>query len=162
MRVLDKTGLTILWSKIKALASKYLPLTGGTITGNLTLNGTVNTSGININTNNSKQIVDLKTFNQINNSNDAYYIQGCTNFNNYLFQAYIGCKYIEVIDLNTYNKIAIIDISQSDSNSFLKYHGNTISFGSIIPDGSNFPYLYYACEYNKKPCIKVIKILINK
>ena len=74
MRVLDKTGLTTLWSKIKDLASKYLPLTGGTITGNLTLNGTVNTSGININTNNSKQIVDLKTFNQINNSNDAYYI----------------------------------------------------------------------------------------
>lgn len=161
MRVLDKTGLTTLWSKIKDLTSKYLPLTGGTITGNLTLNGTVNTSGVIINSNNSKQVVDLKTFSQINNSNDAYYIQGCTNFNNYLFQAYIGCKYIEVIDLNTYNKIAIIDISQSDSNSFLKYHGNTISFGSIIPDGSNFPYLYYACEYNKKPCIKVIKILNN-
>jgi hypothetical protein len=74
MRVLDKTGLTTLWSKIKALASKYLPLTGGTITGNLTLNGTVNTSGVIINSNNSKQVVDLKTFSQINNSNDAYYI----------------------------------------------------------------------------------------
>ena len=74
MRVLDKTGLTTLWSKIKALVSKCLPLTGGTITGNLTLNGTVNTSGININSNNSKQVVDLKTFSQTNNSNDAYYI----------------------------------------------------------------------------------------
>lgn len=161
MSFLDKTGLTTLWSKVKALASKYLPLDGGTITGNLTLNGTVNTSGITINSNNSKQVVDLKTFSQTDNSNGAYYIQGCTNFNNYLFQAYIGCKYIEVIDLNTYNKIAIIDISQSDSNSFLRYHGNTISFGPNTPDDSYFPYLYYACEYNKKPCIKVIKILNN-
>lgn len=161
MSFLDKTGLTTLWSKIKALSSKYLPLDGGTITGNLTLNGTVNTSGITINSNNSKQVVDLKTFSQIDKLNGAYYIQGCTNYGNYLFQAYIGCKYIEVIDLNTYNKIAIIDISQSDSNSFLKYHGNTISFGSIVPEGSGFPYLYYACEYNKIPCIKVIKILNN-
>lgn len=161
MSFLDKTGLTTLWSKIKALSSKYLPLDGGTITGNLTLNGTVNTSGITINSNNSKQLVDLKTFSQIDKLNDAYYIQGCTNYSNYLFQAYIGCKYIEVIDLNTYNKIAIIDISQSDTNSFLKYHGNTISFGSIVPEGSGFPYLYYACEYNKIPCIKVIKILNN-
>lgn len=149
MSFLDKTGLTTLWSKIKALSSKYLPLFGGT----------VNISGININPNNSKQLVDLKTFSQTDNSNGAYYIQGCTNYNNYLFQAYIGCKYIEVIDLNTNNKEAIIDISQSDSNSFLKYHGNTISFGTTVPDGSYFPYLYYACEYNRKPCIKVIKIL---
>lgn len=37
MSFLDKTGLTTLWSKVKALASKYLPLTGGTITGNLEL-----------------------------------------------------------------------------------------------------------------------------
>lgn len=59
MRVLDKTGLTTLWSKIKALVSKCLPLTGGTITGNLTLNGTVNTSGININSNNSKYAFDI-------------------------------------------------------------------------------------------------------
>lgn len=159
MSFLDKTGLTTLWSKVKTLSSKYLPLSGGTITGNLTLNGTVNISGITINSNNSKQLVDLKTFSQTNNSNGAYYIQGCTSYNNYLFQAYIGCKYIEVIDLTTYNKIAIIDISQFDSNSFLRYHGNTISFGSIVPDGSNFPYLYYACEYNREPCIKVIKIL---
>lgn len=159
MSFLDKTGLTTLWSKIKALTSKYLPLSGGTITGNLTLNGTVNISGITINSNNSKRLVDLKTFSQTDNSNGAYYIQGCTNYNNYLFQAYIGCKYIEVIDLNTYNKIAIIDISQSDSNSFLRYHGNTISFSSVTPYGSDFPYLYYACEYNEKPCIKVIKIL---
>ena len=37
MSFLDKTGLTTLWSKVKDLASKYLPLTGGTITGNLEL-----------------------------------------------------------------------------------------------------------------------------
>ena len=41
MSFLDKTGLTTLWSKIKALTSKYLPLTGGTITGDLEL-GTEN------------------------------------------------------------------------------------------------------------------------
>ena len=37
MIFLDKTGLTALWSKIKSLVSNYLPLTGGTITGNLEL-----------------------------------------------------------------------------------------------------------------------------
>lgn len=37
MSFLDKTGLTTLWSKVKDLASKHLPLTGGTITGNLEL-----------------------------------------------------------------------------------------------------------------------------
>ena len=41
MSFLDKTGLTALWSKIKSLVSKYLPLNGGTITGNLEL-GTQN------------------------------------------------------------------------------------------------------------------------
>lgn len=37
MSFLDKTGLTTLWSNVKALTLKYLPLTGGTITGNLEL-----------------------------------------------------------------------------------------------------------------------------
>lgn len=37
MSFLDKTGLTTLWSKIKTLSSKYLPLSGGTIIGNLEL-----------------------------------------------------------------------------------------------------------------------------
>ena len=37
MIFLDKTGLTALWSKIKSLVSKYLPLNGGTITGDLEL-----------------------------------------------------------------------------------------------------------------------------
>lgn len=36
MNYLDKTGLSHLWSKIKSLVSGYLPLTGGTLTGNLT------------------------------------------------------------------------------------------------------------------------------
>lgn len=48
MSFLDKTGLTTLWSKIKALTSKYLPLSGGTITGYLTVNGTLTTDAFNI------------------------------------------------------------------------------------------------------------------
>lgn len=60
MRVLDKTGLTTLWSKIKALASKYLPLTGGTITGNLILNGTLTTIGINMAINDSIYHIDVE------------------------------------------------------------------------------------------------------
>ena len=60
MSVLDKTGLTILWSKIKALASKYLPLTGGTITGNLILNGTLTTIAINMAINDSIYHLDVE------------------------------------------------------------------------------------------------------
>ena len=60
MRVLDKTGLATLWSKIKALASKYLPLDGGTITGYLTVNGTLTTDAINIVINNSIYALDVE------------------------------------------------------------------------------------------------------
>ena len=60
MSVLDKTGLTTLWSKIKDLASKYLPLTGGTITGNLTVNGTLTTNAINIAINGSIYNLDVE------------------------------------------------------------------------------------------------------
>ena len=60
MRVLDKTGLTTLWSKIKALASKYLPLDGGTITGYLTVNGTLTTNVINIVINDSIYNLDVE------------------------------------------------------------------------------------------------------
>ena len=60
MSVLDKTGLTTLWSKIKALASKYLPLDGGTITGYLTVNGTLTTDAINILINNSIYALDVE------------------------------------------------------------------------------------------------------
>ena len=60
MSVLDKTGLTILWSKIKALASKYLPLDGGTITGYLTVNGTLTTNVINILINDSIYNLDVE------------------------------------------------------------------------------------------------------
>ena len=60
MSFLDKTGLTTLWSKIKVLASKYLPLTGGTITGNLTLNGTLTTNAINIAINDSIYNLDVE------------------------------------------------------------------------------------------------------
>lgn len=60
MSVLDKTGLTTLWLKIKALASKYLPLDGGTITGYLTVNGTLTTNSINIVINNSIYNLDVE------------------------------------------------------------------------------------------------------
>ena len=60
MSVLDKTGLTTLWSKIKSLASKYLPLDGGTITGYLTVNGTLTTNSINIVINDSIYNLDVE------------------------------------------------------------------------------------------------------
>lgn len=60
MSFLDKTGLTTLWSKIKALTSKYLPLTGGTITGDLTVNGKVATSSITINSNSGIYELDIE------------------------------------------------------------------------------------------------------
>ena len=60
MSFLDKTGLTTLWSKIKALVSKYLPLDGGTITGNLILNGTLTTNAINIAINDSIYRLDVE------------------------------------------------------------------------------------------------------
>ena len=44
MSFLDKTGLTTLWSKIKDLASNYLPLDGGDIIGFLTVGGALTTS----------------------------------------------------------------------------------------------------------------------
>lgn len=46
MSFLDKTGLTTLWSKIKTLSSKYLPLSGGTITGDLQVTGVLVTQDI--------------------------------------------------------------------------------------------------------------------
>lgn len=48
MKFLDKTGLTTLWSKIKDLMSKYLPLTGGAIYGDVTIDGTLNAKDINL------------------------------------------------------------------------------------------------------------------
>lgn len=45
MSFLDKTGLTTLWNKIKTLMSKYLPLSGGTITGDLKLGSKDKTVG---------------------------------------------------------------------------------------------------------------------
>lgn len=60
MRILDKTGLTTLWSKIKVLTSKYLPLDGGTITGYLTVNGTLTTNSINILINDSIYNLDVE------------------------------------------------------------------------------------------------------
>ena len=35
MNYLDKTGLSYLWNKVKTLVGSYLPLSGGTITGNI-------------------------------------------------------------------------------------------------------------------------------
>jgi len=58
---LDKTGLTYLWGKIKALMGSYLPLTGGTVTGVINLIGnnavaTDATKGINFKNSNDTQV----------------------------------------------------------------------------------------------------------
>ena len=60
MIFLDKTGLTALWSKIKSLVSKYLPLTGGTITGDLMVDGTVTTHGVTISLSDGDYELDIE------------------------------------------------------------------------------------------------------
>lgn len=141
MEFLDKEGVATLWSKIKS-SNNYLKVTGGEMSGQIKYANQSIT-----------EIQDQKTIQFINSVN---YIQGQAVFGNYLFQAYIGGKYIDVIDLTTYEKTALLTISIDED--FNAYHGNTISFGREIPDDSSFPYLYYSCENNTKPCINVIKI----
>ena len=93
---------------------------------------------------------------QIDYNNDGFYVQGAAAYGRYLFQAYIAGKYIDVVDLNTNTRIATL--TTDISFNFTKYHGNVLSFGSKIPAGSNFPYLYYSCENNDIPRILVFKI----
>ena len=93
---------------------------------------------------------------QIDYNNDGFYVQGAAAYGKYLFQAYIAGKYIDVIDLTTNTRIATL--TTNIPFNFTEYQGNVLSFGPYRPAGSNFPYLYYSCEYNNSPKILAFKI----
>jgi hypothetical protein len=102
------------------------------------------------------EVTNIAKFEQIDNYNNGLYVQGAVCYGKYLFQAYIGGKFIDIIDLETNQKQALLIIN-IDVNT-RAYHGNVLSFGKDIAPGSNFPYLYYSCENNSNPQILVIKI----
>lgn len=102
------------------------------------------------------KVTNIAKFEQIDNYNNGLYVQGAVCYGKYLFQAYIGGKFIDIIDLETNQKQALLIIN-IDVNT-RAYHGNVLSFGKDIAPGSNFPYLYYSCENNSNPQILVIKI----
>lgn len=102
-------------------------------------------------------ISNIAKFEQIDNYNNGLYVQGAACYDKYLFQAYIGGKFIDVINLETNQKQALLTIN-IDINT-QAYHGNVLSFGKDIVPDSNFPYLYYSCEGNSSPQILVIKII---
>lgn len=102
------------------------------------------------------EVTNIAKFEQIDNYNNSLYVQGAVCYGKYLFQAYIGGKFIDIIDLETNQKQALLTIN-IDVNT-RAYHGNVLSFGKDIAPGSNFPYLYYSCENNSNPQILVIKI----
>lgn len=101
-------------------------------------------------------VSNFAKFSQITSLNNTFYVQGAACYGSYLFQAYIAGKYIDVIDLTTNERVATL---QTDIDyDFEGYHGNVLSFGKVIPEGSDFPYLYYSCEAVSSPRILVIKI----
>lgn len=102
------------------------------------------------------EVTNIAKFEQIDNYNNGLYVQGAVCYGKYLFQAYIGGKFIDIIDLETNQKQALLTIN-IDVNT-RAHHGNVLSFGKDIAPGSNFPYLYYSCENNSNPQILVIKI----
>lgn len=102
------------------------------------------------------EVTNIAKFEQIDNYNNGLYVQGAVCYGKYLFQAYIGGKFIDIINLETNQKQALLTIN-IDINT-RAYHGNVLSFGKDIAPGSNFPYLYYSCENNSNPQILVIKI----
>lgn len=102
------------------------------------------------------EVTNIAKFEQIDNYNNGLYVQGAVCYGKYLFQAYIGGKFIDIIDLETNQKQALLTIN-IDVNT-RAYHGNVLSFSKDIAPGSNFPYLYYSCENNSNPQILVIKI----
>lgn len=102
------------------------------------------------------EVTNIAKFEQIDNYNNGLYVQGAVCYGKYLFQAYIGGKFIDIINLETNQKQALLTIN-IDVNT-RAYHGNVLSFGKDIAPGSNFPYLYYSCENNSNPQILVIKI----
>lgn len=100
--------------------------------------------------------LSISNFAKFSQDNGSYYVQGAACYGKYLFQGYIGGKFIDVVDLETNQKVGTLKTDVSPDNS--KYHGNVLSFGKDIPKGSDFPYLYYSAESNDAPCIMVIKI----
>jgi len=98
----------------------------------------------------------IAKFSQITNLSNAFYVQGAACYGKYLFQAYIAGKYIDVINLETNERVATLETDIA--YSFMAYHGNVLSFGKSPAGGSDFPYLYYSCENNGTPCILVIRI----
>lgn len=102
------------------------------------------------------EVTNIAKFEQIDNYNNGLYVQRAVCYGKYLFQAYIGGKFIDIIDLETNQKQALLTIN-IDVNT-RAYHDNVLSFGKDIAPGSNFPYLYYSCENNSNPQILVIKI----
>lgn len=102
------------------------------------------------------KVNNIAKFEQIDNYNNGLYVQGAACYGKYLFQAYIGGKLIDIIDLETNQKQALLTIN-IDVNT-QAYHGNVLSFGKDIAPDSNFPYLYYSCENNSRPQILVMKI----
>lgn len=103
------------------------------------------------------EISNIAKFEQIDNYNNGLYVEGAVCYDKYLFQAYIGGKFIDIIDLETNQKQALLTIN-IDINT-QTYHGNVLSFGKDIAPDSNFPYLYYSCENNSNPQILVMKII---
>lgn len=101
-------------------------------------------------------INNIAKFKQIDIYSNGLYVQGAACSGKYLFQAYIGGKYIDVINLETKTKQALLTINTENDN--ILNHGNVLSFGPDVPSGSAFPYLYYSCEAVTEPKILVIKI----
>lgn len=102
-------------------------------------------------------INNIAKFKQIDNYSNGLYVQGAACSGKYLFQAYIGGKLIDVINLETKQKQALLTITNINIDT-ASNHGNVLSFGSDVPSGSAFPYLYYSCEAVTEPKILVIKI----
>lgn len=102
-------------------------------------------------------INNIAKFKQIDLYSNGLYVQGAACSGKYLFQAYIGGKYIDVINLETKQKQALLTITNIELDT-VSNHGNVLSFGPDIPSDSAFPYLYYSCEAITEPKILVIKI----
>lgn len=100
--------------------------------------------------------MSVSHFAQFSQDNGSCYVQGAACYDKYLFQGYIGGKYIDIINLKTNQKVGTLETDIS--LDFSKYHGNVLSFGKDIAEGSDFPYLYYSAESNNAPCMLVIKI----
>lgn len=108
------------------------------------------------NLDNFGKTMSVSHFAQFSQDNGSCYVQGAACYDKYLFQGYIGGKYIDIINLKTNQKVGTLETDIS--LDFSKYHGNVLSFGKDVAEGSDFPYLYYSAESNNAPCMLVVKI----